>query len=301
MPEPPPPLELAGDACAGCLSFEISTGRELLLVNAGMPGPREARQPRRGARHGEPQHALPRRAVLRQADARRETGTGARRAAARHPDMSHASVREREDGGIVSRRRTTATSSTSASSTRAGSRSTRRAPGSRAATRSSAAKGGCASPGTCRSRSISSCIRRRRPRRPTAGRRRARAGQRRAMAPDGRGRCLSIEESTYYADVSGRGARAAGGAAGQCYGATEVSWVLSDRSLGSRARAGKQAAPAAGRSPSARPRPRRLDRRPQSELKACKLSSRCVASGVPSFNEYTRPPVSRQKSMLTGA
>jgi len=34
----PPPLELAGAAAAGCLSFELSTGSELLLVNAGAPG-----------------------------------------------------------------------------------------------------------------------------------------------------------------------------------------------------------------------------------------------------------------------
>jgi uncharacterized heparinase superfamily protein len=33
----PPPLELAGQACAGCLSFEVSTGAELLLVNGGLP------------------------------------------------------------------------------------------------------------------------------------------------------------------------------------------------------------------------------------------------------------------------
>jgi uncharacterized heparinase superfamily protein len=32
-----PPLQLAGEACAGCLSFEISTGAESLLVNGGMP------------------------------------------------------------------------------------------------------------------------------------------------------------------------------------------------------------------------------------------------------------------------
>src|SRR5581483_9361147 len=37
-----PPMELAGAACAGCLSFELSSGTELLLVNAGMPGPSEA-------------------------------------------------------------------------------------------------------------------------------------------------------------------------------------------------------------------------------------------------------------------
>ena len=33
----PPDLELAGSACAGCLSFEMSTGSDLLLVNAGRP------------------------------------------------------------------------------------------------------------------------------------------------------------------------------------------------------------------------------------------------------------------------
>jgi uncharacterized heparinase superfamily protein len=32
-----PPLELAGGACAGCLSFELSIGSELLLVNGGTP------------------------------------------------------------------------------------------------------------------------------------------------------------------------------------------------------------------------------------------------------------------------
>lgn len=34
----PPPLELAGQAHAGCLSFEISSGTSLLLVNCGAPG-----------------------------------------------------------------------------------------------------------------------------------------------------------------------------------------------------------------------------------------------------------------------
>jgi uncharacterized heparinase superfamily protein len=32
-----PPVELAGQACAGCLSFELSSGEELLLVNGGAP------------------------------------------------------------------------------------------------------------------------------------------------------------------------------------------------------------------------------------------------------------------------
>src|SRR5499427_4187368 len=35
---PSPPMELAGAACAGCLSFELSSGSELLLVNGGAPG-----------------------------------------------------------------------------------------------------------------------------------------------------------------------------------------------------------------------------------------------------------------------
>jgi len=34
-----PPIELSGAACAGCLSFELSTGTELLLVNGGAPCP----------------------------------------------------------------------------------------------------------------------------------------------------------------------------------------------------------------------------------------------------------------------
>ena len=33
----PPALDLAGSACAGCLSFELSAGGELLLVNGGRP------------------------------------------------------------------------------------------------------------------------------------------------------------------------------------------------------------------------------------------------------------------------
>src|SRR5262245_33850840 len=37
-----PPLELTGAACAGCLSFELSAGTELLLVNGGTPAPAEA-------------------------------------------------------------------------------------------------------------------------------------------------------------------------------------------------------------------------------------------------------------------
>ena len=37
MPALPPPIELAGMACAGCLSFEMSTGTYILLTNGGAP------------------------------------------------------------------------------------------------------------------------------------------------------------------------------------------------------------------------------------------------------------------------
>jgi uncharacterized heparinase superfamily protein len=36
---PPPPLELSGKAHAGCLSFEMSSGRQAIFVNGGCPGP----------------------------------------------------------------------------------------------------------------------------------------------------------------------------------------------------------------------------------------------------------------------
>ncbi len=35
---PPPPLEIAGEAHAGALSFEVSSGAQLMLVNGGAPG-----------------------------------------------------------------------------------------------------------------------------------------------------------------------------------------------------------------------------------------------------------------------
>jgi uncharacterized heparinase superfamily protein len=38
----PPPLEAAGQAHAGCLSFEFSTGTDLVFVNGGAPGPSHA-------------------------------------------------------------------------------------------------------------------------------------------------------------------------------------------------------------------------------------------------------------------
>jgi uncharacterized heparinase superfamily protein len=35
----PPPLSMSGDAQAGCLSFEMSSGAHLIFVNGGVPGP----------------------------------------------------------------------------------------------------------------------------------------------------------------------------------------------------------------------------------------------------------------------
>ena len=40
---PPPPLRLAGQAHAGCLSFELSAGTRAILVNGGTPGPVDVR------------------------------------------------------------------------------------------------------------------------------------------------------------------------------------------------------------------------------------------------------------------
>ena len=39
---PPPALDLAGEAHAGCLSFEMSVGTRLLFVNGGVPGPADS-------------------------------------------------------------------------------------------------------------------------------------------------------------------------------------------------------------------------------------------------------------------
>jgi uncharacterized heparinase superfamily protein len=51
---PAPPMGLAGAACAGCLSFELSSGAELVLVNGGYPGPAEAN--RRPTARATPSH-----------------------------------------------------------------------------------------------------------------------------------------------------------------------------------------------------------------------------------------------------
>jgi uncharacterized heparinase superfamily protein len=50
----PPPVELAGQACGGCLAFEMSVGDELLFANAGAPGPAHKRH--RAASRGSASH-----------------------------------------------------------------------------------------------------------------------------------------------------------------------------------------------------------------------------------------------------
>jgi uncharacterized heparinase superfamily protein len=95
----PPPLQLAGAACAGCLSFELSTGGELLLVNAGAPGHGDASRravARATASHntlcvGEQSSSK----LIRNARLEREVGG----APLRHPDRVTSRVKQR-DGGI---------------------------------------------------------------------------------------------------------------------------------------------------------------------------------------------------------
>ena len=95
----PPPLQLAGAACAGCLAFELSTGGELLLVNAGAPGHGNASRraiARATASHntlcvGEQSSSK----LIRNARLEREVGG----APLRHPDRVTSRVKQR-DGGI---------------------------------------------------------------------------------------------------------------------------------------------------------------------------------------------------------
>jgi uncharacterized heparinase superfamily protein len=96
---PAPPVELSGAACAGCLSFELSTGTELVLVNGGAPGPADADTravSRATASHntlclGDQSSAR----LVRDAALERQIGGPA----IRHPD--HVSCTAREvDGGV---------------------------------------------------------------------------------------------------------------------------------------------------------------------------------------------------------
>ena len=95
----PPALELSGQACAGCLSFEMSAGNHLLLVNGGTPAPayeRSTLAARGTASHntlelnGEPSSKLMRSDAL-------ERGVGA--APIQHPDRVTCEVSE-ADGAI---------------------------------------------------------------------------------------------------------------------------------------------------------------------------------------------------------
>jgi uncharacterized heparinase superfamily protein len=94
----PPPMELAGAACAGCLAFEMSSGAELMLVNGGVPGEIDAGRrtvARATANHntlclGEQSSAK----LVRDARLEREIGAPP----LRHPDHVTCAVREAEGG-----------------------------------------------------------------------------------------------------------------------------------------------------------------------------------------------------------
>ena len=152
-----PPLELAGAACAGCLSFELSTGAELLLVNGGTPGADEAGRravARATASHttlclGEQSSAK----LMRDARLEREIGS----APLRHPDRVACEVREGEGGAIALE------ASHDGYAERFGlvhtphaeTRCRRHAAGG--LDRLAPPRASCASPGTCLSPSISTC------------------------------------------------------------------------------------------------------------------------------------------------
>jgi uncharacterized heparinase superfamily protein len=94
-----PPLQLAGAACAGCLSFEVSTGSELLFVNAGAPGHGDAS--RRAIARATASHSTlcvgdqSSSKLIRNARLERELGG----APLRHPDRVTSRIKE-HDGGI---------------------------------------------------------------------------------------------------------------------------------------------------------------------------------------------------------
>jgi uncharacterized heparinase superfamily protein len=94
-----PPIELSGAACAGCLSFELSSGAELLLVNSGAPCP-AAGASRAVARATASHNTLclgDQSSARLVRDARLERQIGG--AALRHPDHVSCEVEE-ADGGI---------------------------------------------------------------------------------------------------------------------------------------------------------------------------------------------------------
>ena len=99
----PPPIPLAGEACAGCLSFELSAGEELLLVNGGAPA--AAHDHARASARGTACHntlvlgGQSSATLVRNAGLRRRLGA----APIRHPDRVTCAVEEREDGAVVLR------------------------------------------------------------------------------------------------------------------------------------------------------------------------------------------------------
>ena len=94
---PPPQLELAAAACAGCLSFELSSGSQLVLVNGGLPGPADAeRRPVARATTSHNTLCLGERSSARLVrDARLEREIGG--PPLRHPDVVTCSVAEPDD------------------------------------------------------------------------------------------------------------------------------------------------------------------------------------------------------------
>jgi uncharacterized heparinase superfamily protein len=112
---PPPPVALAGQACAGSLSFELSVGEELLLVNGGAPtaghaptpgvAPAAAHARATGAARGTASHntlvlgGQSSSTLIRNAGLRRRLGA----APIRHPDRVTCEVAEHDDGAVVLR------------------------------------------------------------------------------------------------------------------------------------------------------------------------------------------------------
>ncbi len=92
-----PPLALAGEACAGCLSFELSTAGGMLLVNAGAPGPAHGRL--RASSRGTSCHNTLELAGQSSSKLVRARGLGA--APIQHPDHVTCSVDETAGGSIV--------------------------------------------------------------------------------------------------------------------------------------------------------------------------------------------------------
>jgi uncharacterized heparinase superfamily protein len=98
---PPPPLELSGAACAGCLSLEVSSGTALLFVNGGLPGEIDShRAPAARATTSHNTLCLGEQSSAKLVrDARLEQRLGA--PPMRHPDHVTCGVREGAGGSIV--------------------------------------------------------------------------------------------------------------------------------------------------------------------------------------------------------